>query len=99
MKTSIDPPLGPVAIFPPSERVLRFPSLEFFRYDHLPPHLQAVALPFYNLAQDVARTWFDQGVPGERCAQMLGREDQTSLALQKLLEAKDAAVRAALPLK
>ena len=55
--------------------------LQFFKYDHLPPHLRAVSKPFAELAQAVA----DQSDNRE-----------TTVALRKLLEAKDAAVRAAL---
>lgn len=53
--------------------------LQFFVYDHLPPHLQEVSRPFAELAEKVASG------PGN---------PETSVALRKLLEAKDAAVRA-----
>lgn len=55
---------------------------KFFTYVHLPEHLQAISKPFADLADQVA-----------------GRAPQspeTIVALRKLLEAKDAAVRAAL---
>lgn len=55
--------------------------LQFFRYDHLPPKLQEVSKPFSDLADRVAHTASNQ---------------ETTIALRKLLEAKDAAVRAAL---
>lgn len=55
--------------------------LQFFVCDHLPPHLQAVALPFASLAHRVME---------------LPRNPERTVALRKLLEAKDAAVRAAL---
>jgi lipopolysaccharide biosynthesis regulator YciM len=55
--------------------------LKFFEYAHLPPHLQAISKPFCELATAVA-------------AQSDNAE--TTVALRKLLEAKDAAVRAAL---
>lgn len=54
--------------------------LKFFTYEHLPPSLQLVSKPFCELAQQVAN-----------------REPQnaeTTIALRKLLEARDAAVRA-----
>lgn len=57
--------------------------LSFFKHDHLPPFLQEVARPFSDLAQKVAAD-----VPDNQ---------ETTVALRKLLEAKDAAVRAALP--
>ena len=55
--------------------------LQFFAYDHLPERLQAVSRPFHDLAVKVA-----------------GRSSnpETTVALRKLLEAKDAAVRAEL---
>lgn len=58
-----------------------YPILKYFKYDHLPPALREVSRPFAELAAHVAK--------GPRCA-------ETSVALRKLLEAKDAAVRAAI---
>lgn len=55
--------------------------LQFFNYSHLPDELQKIAAPFAALADTVA-----QG-PGN---------PETTVALRKLLEAKDAAVRAVL---
>ena len=55
--------------------------LQFFKYEHLPAHLQAVSKPFADLAQVIAE--------GSSNA-------ETTVALRKLLEAKDAAVRAKL---
>lgn len=55
--------------------------LKFFAYEHLPPKLQEISKPFGDLAQQVA----DRASNAE-----------TTVALRKLLEAKDAAVRAAL---
>ncbi len=57
--------------------------LKFFAYDHLPPTLQEISKPFCDLAQQVATRSPDN--------------QETTIALRKLLEAKDAAVRAALP--
>jgi len=59
------------------------PLLRFFRYDHLPTHLQATSAPFAGIAAFV-------------CQQIQDSAERT-VALRKLLEAKDAAVRAALP--
>jgi hypothetical protein len=53
--------------------------LQFFRYDHLPPHLQERSKPFADLAVLVASG---------------PTNPETTVALRKLLEAKDAAVRA-----
>jgi hypothetical protein len=54
--------------------------LQFFAFAHLPPHLQQVSAPFWAMAQ----TMVDQ----------LPRNPERTVALRKLLEAKDAAVRA-----
>ena len=57
--------------------------LKFFKYDHLPEQLQAVSKDFALLAQTTAERAPDS--------------QETTVALRKLLEAKDAAVRATLP--
>ncbi len=56
------------------------PIMQFFSYIHLPAVLQAVSEPFCRLAETVVDT--------------LPRNPERSTALRKLLEAKDAAVRA-----
>ena len=56
--------------------------LRFFAYKHLPPRLQQVSKPFCELATDIATTFTGP---------------EASACLRKLLEAKDCAVRAALP--
>lgn len=56
--------------------------MQFFSYDHLPSKLQAVSRPFGELAQELVTT--------------LPRNPERTIALRKLLEAKDAAVRALL---
>lgn len=58
------------------------PILQFFAYDHLPPHLAVVSKEFCKLAVSVV--------------QELPRNQERTVALRKLLEAKDAAVRAVL---
>ena len=58
------------------------PILQFFAYDHLPPHLAEVSRPFCELAT--------------RIVENLPRNPERTVALRKLLEAKDAAVRALL---
>jgi hypothetical protein len=55
---------------------------QFFAYAHLPEHLQAVSWPFATLAKTLIET--------------LPRNPERTVALRKLLESKDAAVRAAL---
>lgn len=56
--------------------------LQFFAYSHLPPHLAAISAPFGQLAEHIVAT--------------LPRNPERHNALRKLLEAKDAAVRASL---
>jgi len=62
-----------------AERAKEEPIVRFFAYAHLPPHLQTVSKPFGDLALHLL------SLP--RCA-------ERTVALRKLLEAKDAAVRA-----
>jgi hypothetical protein len=57
--------------------------IRFFHYRHLPPVLQASSYPFFNLAMHMITT--------------LPRSAERTAGLRKLLEAKDCAVRAALP--
>lgn len=54
--------------------------MQFFAFGHLPAHLQAVSQPFAELAQKIIDT--------------LPRNPERTVALRKLLEGKDAAVRA-----
>lgn len=54
--------------------------LRYFHYSHLPPVLQAASKPFCDLARHMVET--------------LPRNPERTVALRKLLEAKDAAVRA-----
>jgi len=56
--------------------------LQFFAYEHLPPHLQVVSAPFGDLARSLAAS--------------LPKNPESTVALRKLLEAKDCAVRAVL---
>lgn len=62
------------------EQVETDPILHFFHYSHLPERLQASSKPFCDLARHIVDT-----LP--RCA-------ERTVALRKLLEAKDAGVRA-----
>lgn len=54
--------------------------LRYFHYRHLPERLQAASKPFCDLANHIVET--------------LPRNAERTVALRKLLEAKDAAVRA-----
>ena len=56
--------------------------LQFFECDHLPPHLRQVSLPFRDMAHSIVAT--------------LPKNPERTVALRKLLESKDAAVRAKL---
>lgn len=58
------------------------PIMQFFAYAHLPPFLQDVSRPFGEMAELIVRE--------------LPRNPERTVALRKLLEAKDAAVRAKL---
>ncbi len=53
--------------------------LRYFHYSHLPATLQAASRPFCDLARHIVTT--------------LPRNPERTVALRKLLEAKDAAVR------
>ena len=53
---------------------------QFFVYGHLPQHLQDVSRPFAELAESIVAR--------------LPRNPERTVALRKLLEAKDAAERA-----
>lgn len=56
------------------------PILQFFAYEHLPSHLGAHSRPFHDLAYEIVAD--------------TPRNPERTVALRKLLEAKDAAVRA-----
>lgn len=57
------------------------PLLQFFVYSHLPSHLQDVSKPFAELANHLVT---------------LPRNPERTVAIRKLLEAKDCAVRSML---
>lgn len=56
--------------------------LQFFAYEHLPIQLQEISRPFSEMA-----TWISTALPFN---------SESTVALRKLLEAKDCAVRSAL---
>lgn len=60
------------------------PIMKYFRFEHLPPHLQEISKPFSEAAK------FVESLPATDPA-------EKATALRKLLEAKDAAVRCMLP--
>lgn len=67
----------------PLERYIeQEPIARFFAFEHLPARLQAVSEPFCYMMQ--------------RIIDMCPRNPERTVALRKLLESKDAAVRAAL---
>lgn len=55
--------------------------LKYFTYQHLPPHLASLSKRFYEMARYLAET--------------LPEGPEQTVALRKLLEAKDSAVRSA----
>ncbi len=54
--------------------------MQFFVFEHLPDHLKKVSQPFSEMAEAIVEN--------------LPRNPERTVALRKLLEAKDAAVRA-----
>lgn len=60
----------------------QYPILQFFQYNHLDEELRKISAPWGTLAWKMARS--------------LPHNAETSTALRKLLEGKDAAVRAAI---
>ena len=62
------------------EAISKEPILQFFQYQHLPEKLQNVSALFYIVAYQIVSS--------------LPRNPERTVALRKLLEAKDAAVRA-----
>lgn len=56
--------------------------MQFFAYEHLPLHLQAISMPFCDLANFIVT--------------VIPSNPERTVSLRKVLEAKDAAVRAAL---
>lgn len=58
-----------------------WPILRYFKYDHLPGVLQCISKPFHDLAHELVGGGFED-------------ISQMYCAIEKLLEAKDCAVRA-----
>lgn len=70
-----------------NELLRKFPILQYFQYNHLPEPLRKISAPYCTLAWKMA----DQ-FPTE-----YPEIAEATVALRKLLESKDAAVRAMLP--
>lgn len=68
--------------------------LQYFAYEHLPPRLAGVSAPFCHLAHALAEG--DNSAKGGEVTTGRGPIEgpEATVALRKLLEAKDAAVRA-----
>lgn len=64
----------------PEKNRIDEPLLQYFEYDHLPDELATISSHFHNLAHRVVHD--------------LPRNPERTVALRKLLEAKDCAVRA-----
>ena len=60
-------------------------KLSWLEYGHLPPHLQETSKLFHDLAHKLA-----DSIPSS---------PQLTIALQRIIDAKDAAVRASIPKK
>lgn len=75
-----DPTIHPAPIEFSAQQLAEDPILRFFHYGHLPAILQTNSAPFCALAMFLIET--------------TPRNAERSVALRKLLEAKDAAVRA-----
>ena len=71
-----------LGLLPEEENVNEERMMKWFEFAHLPEHLQAVSKPFGELAALIVEV-IDGG-------------PERTVALRKLLEAKDAAVRAKL---
>lgn len=57
--------------------------LQYFAYQHLPENLQEISKPYCEMAENLVK--------------ILPRNPERTVALRKLLESKDCAVRASLP--
>ena len=62
------------------EQLTADPILRYFHFAHLPPRLQLVSIKFYEIVCEILA--------------LVPRNPERTVALRKLLEAKDAAVRA-----
>ncbi len=74
------PDVHPAPIDFSEDQVSADPILRYFHYQHLPEGLQKISRPFCQMALDIVAN--------------LPRNPERTVALRKLLESKDAAVRA-----
>lgn len=72
------------------------PILQYFAYSHLPLHLQVISKPFCELAVAIVEGDNGPNSGNVTFGDPLPKNPERSVALRKLLEAKDAAVRAKL---
>lgn len=70
--------------------------LQFFAYAHLPPHLSVISKPFCDLAHAIVYGDNHSDTGTVSSGGPVPRNPERTVALRKLLEAKDAAVRAVL---
>lgn len=68
-----------------------FWTLKYFKYDHLPEHLQAASKLFYDTANAIVHRFIELEACGSRPDPV-----ETEEGLRKLLEAKDCIVRSLL---
>lgn len=73
-------PIAPMTFDQMTAQLSQEPIGQFFSFAHLPEHLQSASAPFAYLAAHVIAT--------------TPRNPERTVALRKLMEAKDAAVRA-----
>ena len=79
-RTNMTDQINPAPIEFPVDQLAADPILKYFHYAHLPPHLQIISIKFYELACSLIA--------------LLPCNAERTVALRKLLEAKDAGVRA-----
>jgi len=72
------------------------PLLQFFYYEHLSPDLQMIARPFSELAHAMILGDNNTQSGSITIGSGLNRNPERTVALRKLLEAKDAAIRSEL---
>lgn len=65
-----------------AEQIAIEPLVQFFSFNHLPEHLQKISAPFAGMAFEIVKN----------CP----KNPERTVALRKLLESKDCAVRSVL---
>lgn len=74
----------------------RFSILKYFRYEHLPTHLQVISKPFSDLANNIVDRYNELDIQTVENKPDIA---ETIAGLRKLLEAKDCIVRSLLGVK